>query len=694
MNKTSLLQRWVAGFAVFLLILSNLALIPQVGQAATLEQAVTIKAIDANGEVVLPLTAVDFEDGETAYDVLLEAGEKTAKEIDVTVHDTYGAFINSIGGISPEGSAYWSFNVNGVSASTGISSHQVTNGENILFAITEWPSSSVTAKVSAIGKDGVAVIPETEVSLMEGASAYDALVQAGAKHQQLVHSSVDSEYFTFINNIGSIALGPNDYWSIAVNDGALFTSATARTLAENDHVQLTLETYVPPTDPGTEQPTSPDGPEEEQPTVPDAPEGEQPTSSQEPTDPTDPAEPTNPTNQNVDASVADILTYIDKNNISFAYGSEWWVWGVANTTREIPASYVASVKEKVKELEGNLRIFDLEKVIIGLSAAGEDATSIEGYNLVDLLVNHANLANPSINMNIYALLAVDSGQYETPEGFREAQVNAILAGELEQGGWSFFGSNPSPDITGMALTALAPYRDQANVQAAIERAVDYLSKAQSESGGFDIAMNGGDASESLSSTIVGLASVGVNPAGDTFTKAGGNLIQHLLKFKQDDGGYSHLQNGTSSGMATQQALLALTAYQSFVNGGGLVYQFELAGEEEPPSETEQPDVPEQPVNNPDQPEEQEQSEQPGDLEQAEQPGDLEQSEQPDQSAETEQPENEQPTTTETAESSKTGNDNGRVLPNTATNHANMILVGFGLLLVGSILFYVRRKRVA
>jgi LPXTG-motif cell wall-anchored protein len=240
----------------------------------------------------------------------------------------------------------------------------------------------------------------------------------------------------------------------------------------------------------------------------------------------------------------------------------------------------------------------------------------------------------------------------------------------------------------MVLTALAPYRDQENVQAAIDRAVTYLSEAQGETGGFDIAMNGGDASESISSSIVGLASVGVDPTGEAFTKAGGNLIEHLLKFKQDDGGFGHLQSDASSGMATQQALLALTAYQSFKNGGGLVYQFDLAGDEEPPAETDQPEQPESPAET-DHPEEQEQPEQTGNSEQPEQ--------EEQQPIEQKQPskENEKPITAtdaETTGSSKTGN--GNVLPNTATNTANMMLVGSGLLLVGLILFYIRRKRAA
>ncbi|WP_459208743.1 LPXTG cell wall anchor domain-containing protein [Bacillus halotolerans] len=35
---------------------------------------------------------------------------------------------------------------------------------------------------------------------------------------------------------------------------------------------------------------------------------------------------------------------------------------------------------------------------------------------------------------------------------------------------------------------------------------------------------------------------------------------------------------------------------------------------------------------------------------------------------------------------------GNELPDTATNNYNILLVGFGLLLIGSVLWYFRRKR--
>lgn len=41
-----------------------------------------------------------------------------------------------------------------------------------------------------------------------------------------------------------------------------------------------------------------------------------------------------------------------------------------------------------------------------------------------------------------------------------------------------------PDITGMALQALAKYKSDANVQVAVEKSLHYLSKMQDSSGGY------------------------------------------------------------------------------------------------------------------------------------------------------------------------------------------------------------------
>ncbi|SES66189.1 LPXTG-motif cell wall anchor domain-containing protein [Oceanobacillus limi] len=554
-----------------LLVLSNITFLPQpTVHAEALEDAVTILALDEEGESVLPLTAVSIDDGDTAFDVLLEAGEEHHVEIAYDEYD-FGNMVTAIGDVQQSDPYYWSFNVYGQGPEIGASAYEVENGEHILFTLTDNFSPSVPVTVSAIDLDGNAVINETEVTLMDGASAYDALYQAADKHGVTVDATVDDTYFTFINNIGSVVLGETDYWNIAVNEEALSTSVVAHQVQAGDHLQLTVENFEE--DP-EDIPSEEENPEEEEtPNLPSI------------------------SNKDIQSSVDEIKGYITENNISLAYGNEWWVWGVAHTEQEIPSSYVSSVEQRVKEIDGEFRsILDLDKVIIGLAAANTDATDVAGYNLVEKLINHRNFLSSSINMPIYGLLALDSGSYEAPKETRDQLIDFILEQEYEVGGWALFGDRPTADITGMALTALAPYQDRADVRAAIDRAVEYLSREQDDTSGYAEEFNGGDSSESVSQVIIGLTSVGIDPTSEAFTKDGGNLVQHLLKFKQNDGGYSHIiDDDYSMAMSTQQALLALVAYQKFVNGDKTtVYQFPLTEDDD--GNQDDDDQPENPSN--------------------------------------------------------------------------------------------------
>ena len=80
-------------------------------------------------------------------------------------------------------------------------------------------------------------------------------------------------------------------------------------------------------------------------------------------------------------------------------------------------------------------------------------------------------------------------------------------------------------------------------------------------------------SESISQVIIGLCANGIDPTSSDFTKNGKNLIDALLTFKSDDGGFKHIYEGNSNGKATEQALLALEAYKELKNGRLNLYEF-------------------------------------------------------------------------------------------------------------------------
>ena len=125
----------------------------------------------------------------------------------------------------------------------------------------------------------------------------------------------------------------------------------------------------------------------------------------------------------------------------------------------------------------------------------------------------------------------------------------------------------------MVLQALAPYRTQANVSAAIDRALNVLSGMQKDDGSFDAW--GASSSESISQVLVALCALGIDPAKDSrFVRANGAwLVSALMSFRvQTETGlaFGHT-NRTANYMATEQAGYALAAYERFLAGQPALY---------------------------------------------------------------------------------------------------------------------------
>src|SRR5699024_10867814 len=185
----------------------------------------------------------------------------------------------------------------------------------------------------------------------------------------------------------------------------------------------------------------------------------------------------------------------------------------------------------------------------------------------------------------FALIALDSSAFEVPENAkwsRQEIIEELLNNQNEDGSWSLNNllSTPNIDITAMVLTGICPYQDQPEIDKALNDAVEWLSYIQADKGGFEDPFVGGITSEATSQVIIGLTANNIDPTGESFTKNGDSLIDHLLTFRNDDGGFKHtLSYDNSDSMATEQALQALVAYDLFLNGNGKLYQFDLENSE-------------------------------------------------------------------------------------------------------------------
>ena len=253
-------------------------------------------------------------------------------------------------------------------------------------------------------------------------------------------------------------------------------------------------------------------------------------------------------------------------------GGEWMVIGLARSGRTVPAGYYDNVVEYVKaNADANERLHpakvtDNARVILALTAIGKDVTNVGGHNLLKGLDSMDYVQAQDINGPIFTLIALDSHNYPTMgDVTREKLIQVILDAQLNDGGWDLSAENADPDMTAMAIQALAPYyKTNETVKAAVDKALEALSALQRSDGGFDSW--GTVNSESCAQVIVALTALGIDPTADSrFVKNGHTVLDALAGFYVTGGGFRHTAGGERNDMATEQGYYALAAYYRFAN---------------------------------------------------------------------------------------------------------------------------------
>ncbi|MBP3448066.1 MAG: S-layer homology domain-containing protein [Clostridia bacterium] len=265
-------------------------------------------------------------------------------------------------------------------------------------------------------------------------------------------------------------------------------------------------------------------------------------------------------------------------------GGEWMVLSLTRSGRDCPDGYyenvVAFVNENIND-KGQLhraKSTENSRVILALTSAGYDVTNVDGHNLLCGLSDMNYLKRQGINGPIWALIALDSYGYEIPQNnneetqaTRETIISYLLEKQFSDGGWALAGNVADPDITGMAIQALAPYyHSNPDVEVAVERALECLSSIQYENGSFGSV--DGICAESCAQVIVALTALGIDPeTDDRFVKNGISVVDALCMFSVEEGGFEHIPYSGFNGMATEQGQYALTAYFRYLEGKTFLY---------------------------------------------------------------------------------------------------------------------------
>ena len=228
-------------------------------------------------------------------------------------------------------------------------------------------------------------------------------------------------------------------------------------------------------------------------------------------------------------------------------------------------SYYRALAGKVLSTGGVLsktRLTEYARVILGLTAIGEDPANVAGYHLLAALSDYDAATQPGVTSAAYVLLALDCGNYEIPkteagktQATREMYVDFMLGKQLSDGGWAIGAEEADPDVTAMVLQALAPYQSNTAVKNAVSLGVQRLSKLQNDDGGY--TSWGYTSSESCSQVVLTLCALGISMDDSRFVKNGHSVLDKLLTYQLPNGSFCH--EDSYDAYATMQALCALSA---------------------------------------------------------------------------------------------------------------------------------------
>ena len=260
------------------------------------------------------------------------------------------------------------------------------------------------------------------------------------------------------------------------------------------------------------------------------------------------------------------------------FGGEWMVLGLARSGRDVPnvgayyQSVVSAVESKITEdgiLGDTGKTTENARTILALTAIGKDVTDVGGHNLLTGLSSMSLFSTQPINGPIWALIALDSGNYSTSGDVTRAKlITAIVERQLDGTGWPTSSRKTYADIdmTAMAVQALAPYYNtNDSAKAAVDTALTWLASQQKDDGSF------GNSSETNAQIVVMLCALDRDPTSDEqFTKDGKSSLDALCSYYLGNGRFAH-QGTKDDQMATEQAFYALAAFNRLKNGQTFLY---------------------------------------------------------------------------------------------------------------------------
>ncbi|MEC2555504.1 DUF4430 domain-containing protein [Bacillus cereus] len=494
-----------------------------------------------------------IKDGETALSLLQKVmGDKVESET-----MSFGTYVKGIDGLMAGATSAWLYDVNDKSAEVGVDSYKLKSGDDVVFRfVSDWSNISQETLKETLDKFGTCKTEEPNGGKTEEPKSKG---QDGKTPDEKNQGDQDGKTLDGKNQ------GDQDDKTLDGKNQGDQDDKTLDGKNQGDQDDKTLD--------GKNQ-------------------GDQ-----------DGKKPEQPQQENIQVPSAQLNEAISKTSdkmLQDGIESDWVAVALSRSGKNVPIeaklNYVKSVTEKVEKRINRFSATDLARTIIMMNAMSADPKNVGGHNLVQKLYESDKVN--SVTGYAFALLAFDTKKYEIPvesKWNRVALVEALLNNQHTDGGWTYNSSGSkdsasSVDVTGMVLSALAPYQERSDVKPAIQKAVAYLYNEQLQNGGF--SADGQENSNSTAQAIIGLSLV-----KDVDQNRLHKAMQNLLSYQLSNGEFKWLpsdQNG--NGMATEQALLALLQFKEM---GKSIYDWSNvdAGDVIKPKPIEEPEKVVEPENN-------------------------------------------------------------------------------------------------
>lgn len=253
--------------------------------------------------------------------------------------------------------------------------------------------------------------------------------------------------------------------------------------------------------------------------------------------------------------------------------SPWSYIALAGAGHDLSGSKVLqSCQQQFSILQPDDELNYYSLLVLTLLAAGGDPYDYKGQNLVEKIraaqlpdgkfadnIDRTGAGSEGkqvlLNAHVWAVLALYAAGTEAPapDKARQWLINQQHAGGSFN--WNSEDAKPDVDSTGMALTALGILGEDKE-STSVQKVSAYLKSVQENNGAF--ASWGAVSPESCRYVIEGLTAVGIDPAGEEWTKPGGNTVSAMMGYQLPDGSFEHIKGTGSNLIATEQALIGLS----------------------------------------------------------------------------------------------------------------------------------------